>query len=57
MMHGEYGVDDVCLSTISIVGKDGIKGKIPAALTAEEEARLQHSAKCLRSVIDQITYQ
>ena len=56
MMHGEYGVDDVCLSVLSIVGKDGLKGKIPAALTPEEEARLQHSAKCLRDVIDQITY-
>ena len=57
MMHGEYGVDDVCLSTISIVGKDGLKGQIPAKLTPEEEARLQHSAKCLRAVIDQVTYQ
>ena len=56
MMHGEYGVDDVCLSVLSIVGKDGLKGKVPASLTAEEEERLQHSAKCLRNVIDQITY-
>ena len=56
MMHGEYGVDDVCLSTIAIVGKDGIKGHIPAALTAEEEGKLQHSAQCLRNVIDQITW-
>ena len=57
LMHGEYGVDDVCLSTIAIVGKDGLKGTVPAVLTAEEEARLQHSAKCLRTVIDQITFQ
>ena len=56
MMHGEYGVDDVCLSVLSIVGKDGLKGKVPTSLTAEEEERLQHSAKCLRNVIDQITY-
>lgn len=57
MMHGEHGVDDVCLSVLSIVGKDGIRGKIPTILTKEEEEKLQHSAKCLRSVIDQITYQ
>ncbi len=57
MMHGEYGVGDVCLSVLSIVGKDGIKSKIPVALTKEEEEKLQHSAKCLRNVIDQITYQ
>ncbi|MBQ9802247.1 MAG: L-lactate dehydrogenase [Clostridia bacterium] len=57
MMHGEYGVDDVCLSVLSIVDENGIKGKIPAKLTKEEEEKLQHSAKCLRNVIDQITYQ
>ena len=57
MMHGEYGVDDVCLSTISIVGEDGIRGQIPAQLTEEEIARLQHSAQCLKNVINQITYQ
>ena len=57
MMHGEYGVDDVCLSTISIVGEGGIRGQIPARLTEEEIARLQHSAKCLKNVIGQITYQ
>ena len=57
MMHGEYGVDNVCLSTISIVGEDGIRGQIPAQLTEEEIARLQHSAQCLKNVINQITYQ
>ena len=24
MMHGEYGIDDVCLSTLAIVGPDGV---------------------------------
>ena len=38
MMHGEYGVDDVCLSSLCIVGKDGLNGKIVAPLTADEEA-------------------
>ena len=23
MMHGEYGIDDVCLSTLNVVGYDG----------------------------------
>lgn len=56
MMHGEYGVRDVCLSTISIVGQNGIRSQIPAELTEEEEKRLQHSAECLKKVISQITY-
>ena len=25
MMHGEYGIDDVCLSTLNLVGHDGIR--------------------------------
>ncbi len=56
MMHGEYGVDDVCLSTISIVGEEGVRAQIPADLTKEETEKLQHSARCLKNVIDQITY-
>ena len=54
MMHGEYGVDDVCLSTINIVGRDGIIGKINPKLTDEEVAKLQNSAKVLKEVISQI---
>ena len=28
MMHGEYGLDDVCLSTLAIVGAGGLAGKL-----------------------------
>jgi L-lactate dehydrogenase len=56
MMHGEYGIDDVCLSTVKLVGRDGIKAHIPAELTESENEKLHHSAKCLRAVIDQIEY-
>ena len=33
MMHGEYGIEDVCISTMTIIGPDGVKGKVPAKLT------------------------
>ncbi len=56
MMHGEYGIEDVCLSTLAIVGRDGICGKVITPLTDEETARLQHSAQCLKNVIDQIEF-
>ena len=26
---GEYGIDDVCLSVLCLVGPDGVQGKIP----------------------------
>lgn len=54
MMHGEYGVEDVCLSTLNIVDREGVRGKILNKLTDEEVQKLQASAAKLRSVIDQI---
>ena len=54
MMHGEYGIDDVCLSTMTLVGPNGIKGKVPVPLTEEETARLRASADALKAVIAQI---
>lgn len=51
MMHGEYGVDDVCLSTLALVGNDGVRGKITNPLTDEEVAKIQNSAQRLKEVI------
>ena len=28
MMHGEYGIEDVCISTMTIIGPEGVKGKV-----------------------------
>lgn len=56
MMKGKYGIEDVCLSTLALVGKRGIKGHIPANLNEDEVKKLQYSAKCLRDVIDQIKF-
>ena len=54
MMHGEYGVSDVCLSTLALVDRSGVRGKILNKLTDEEVAKLQASADKLRSVIAQV---
>ena len=51
MMHGEYGIEDVCLSTMTIIGPEGVKGKVPAKLTYEEISKLQASANALKEVI------
>jgi L-lactate dehydrogenase len=55
MMHGEYGVEDVCLSALCLVDRDGVRGKILSPLTPEETEKFQASAAKLKSVIDQIT--
>ncbi len=54
MMHGEYGVEDVCLSTLALVDRNGIRGKIINKLTDEEIEKLHNSAQKLKSVIEQI---
>lgn len=51
MMHGEYGIDDVCISVPNIIGPDGAKGKVPVKLTDEEVAKLQKSANVLKDII------
>lgn len=56
MMNGEYGVEDVCLSTLAIVGKEGVRGKIITPLTDEEVQKLQNSANSLKEVIQNIDY-
>ena len=54
MMHGEYGIDDVCLSTLTVVGANKVKGKLITPLTDAEVALLQKSAESLKSVIKSI---
>ncbi len=51
MMHGEYGIDDVCLSTLNLVGHDGIRSKVNVKLSDEEIKKLHHSAETLKDII------
>ena len=54
MVHGEYGLDDVALSLVNIVVKNGIHGKIMVPLTDAEIADLHKSADSLKAVINSI---
>lgn len=54
LMHGEYGVDDICLSTLTLVNKEGVLGKITNKLTAEEIVKLHQSANKLKEVRDAV---
>jgi L-lactate dehydrogenase len=56
MMTGEYGISNVCLSTLSVIGQTGIKGRLLAPLTDKEIVALRHSADCLNDVIKQIQF-
>ena len=56
MMHGEFGIEDVCLSIPTIVNGKGIKGTLLPDLTEDEAAQLRHSADVLKDVISQIDF-
>ncbi|MBR5154883.1 MAG: L-lactate dehydrogenase [Clostridia bacterium] len=51
MMHGEYGIDDVCLSVLCTVGNKGIQSKVMLPLDDNEVRLLQNSAKQLKEII------
>lgn len=54
MMHGEYGVSDVCTSCLTLVGPEGVKGKIELEMTEEEIEKFKKSADALKAVIAQL---
>lgn len=56
MMHGEYGIEDVCLSTLTLVGPQGVHGKIPMKMNHEEIEKLRLSADALKEVIANIEF-
>ena len=56
MMHGEFGIEDVCLSIPTIVNGEGIKGTLMPELTEDEVEKLRHSANVLKEVIAQIDF-
>ncbi|MBQ3483242.1 MAG: L-lactate dehydrogenase [Clostridia bacterium] len=54
MLRGEYGIDGVCMSMLTVVGDEGVKARIVSDLTPEEVKKMQHSADCLHRVIDEL---
>ncbi len=51
MLNGEYGIDDVCLSLLNVVGSKGAHSKIMLPLNDEEVKALHNSAKVLKDLI------
>lgn len=51
LLNGEYGIDDVCLSLLNVVGNKGAHSKIMLPLNDEEIAALHNSANVLKDLI------
>lgn len=56
MLNGEYGIDDVCLSLLTVVGNKKAKSKILLPINDEEIVALNHSANSLKDVIKSIQF-
>ena len=56
MLHGEYGLNDICLSLLNIVGSKGAHSKVMLPLNDKELAALNKSAESLKNVINSITF-
>ena len=54
MLHGEYGIDDVCISIPHTVGPNGVQCKVPVKLTNDEIEKLKKSADVLKDIIKDI---
>lgn len=51
LLNGEYGISDVCLSLLNVVGNKGAHSKIMLPLNGEEVAALHNSAGVLKALI------
>lgn len=55
LLNGEYGIDDVCLSLLNVVGNNGAHNKIMLPLNDAEIAALHNSAKVLKDLTKSLT--
>lgn len=53
MLHGEYGIDDVAMSLLTVVGHNGAHSKVMLPLTDAEIWALHKSAESLKGIISQ----
>ena len=56
MANGEYGIKDVSLSMLSVIGRTGFHGHLLAPLSDMEIVQMRRSADCLKDAIKQIRF-
>lgn len=55
LLNGEYGINDVCLSLLNVVGHNGAHNKIMLPLNDEEIEALRNSANVLKDLTKSLT--
>ena len=54
--EGEYGISDVCLSSLTLIDHTGVRSIIAQKLTDDELAKLHASAEALKDVIKNVQF-
>jgi L-lactate dehydrogenase len=54
LLSGQYGIENVCLSLPSVVGRTGIKKVLDIKLSADEQSKLKKSAAIIRATLDDV---
>lgn len=54
LLSGQYGIEDVCLSLPSVVGRTGIKKVLDIKLSADEQSKFKKSAAIIRATLDDV---
>ena len=52
--EGEYGISDVCLSSLSLIDRKGVRSIITQKLSDDEIRKLHESAEALKAVIKSV---
>lgn len=54
LLHGQYGLEGLCMSVPAVVGREGIETALELPLSEEEHKALTASAATLKGVIDSL---
>ena len=54
--EGEYGISDVCLSSLSLIDRSGVLSIVTQKLSDEELRRMHQSAEALKEVIKNVQF-
>ena len=56
LLHGQYGIENVCLSLPLMLGRQGIGRVLEMSISSQEQEALKRSADVLRDVLDKIKF-
>ena len=57
LMVGEYGLNDLCISVPTVVGRNGVVTRVPVSLNEAESGQFMKSAEALKAIIDEVDFE